>query len=393
MDRPAMTGIVVEVGPARIRGPHHVDAERVSAGLDGIDDELALIDGCPVAVADVWRSVMRDVVGGSAESVTLVCPTWWASARVDRVREAASTVANDVVVLRRAQVLRDGLSDPLLTVVEIAPEFVVVSSCRGDIEVAVRGDADAVVAGVGSSMAVVVDGPEGVEGSSPLAAGIADRLRANGVAVTVADPEWVWRSAQAPPSQAGARGTETRPSTNRGGRARAVLAGALLSAAVLYGGLAAEHDVQPPVASVPMTLLVEGRVGVMVPAQWVVRRITSGPGSARVQVISPYDADNALHITQSSLAPRQSHEQVAESLRSALSEEPDGVFAEFNPSDHRADQAVVTYREIRAKHHIEWVVFIDQSLRIAIGCQSAPGRDESVRDACDQAIRSAHAVF
>ena len=84
-----MTGIVVEVGPATVRGPNHVDAEWVSAGIDGIDDELTLIDERPVAVADVWQAVMQDVVGGCAETIVLVFPTWWASSRVDRVREAA----------------------------------------------------------------------------------------------------------------------------------------------------------------------------------------------------------------------------------------------------------------------------------------------------------------
>src|SRR4029077_9102531 len=40
-----------------------------------------------------------------------------------------------------------------------------------------------------------------------------------------------------------------------------------------------------------------------------------------------------------------------------------------------------------------WAVLVDDSLRIAIGCQSAPGHEEAVREACDQAIRSAHGVF
>jgi type VII secretion-associated protein (TIGR03931 family) len=143
----------------------------------------------------------------------------------------------------------------------------------------------------------------------------------------------------------------------------------------------------------PMTLLVEGRVGVMAPAQWVVQRVTSGPGSARLQVVSPTDTDIAVNVTQSSLLPHQSHEQVAESLRSALRHEPDGVFVDFNPSDHRAGRPVVTYREVRADRHITWVVLVDESLRIAIGCQSAPGQEEAVREVCDQAIQSAHAVF
>jgi len=384
-----MTGIVVEVGPAIVRGPNHANAEWVSAGIEGIDDELTLIDERPIDVADVWRTVMHDVVAGSAETIVVVCPTWWASSRVDRIRDAASTVANDVVMMRRAQALSDRLS----TVVEIAPEFVVVSLPGGDMQVVAHGDTDAVLAKIPMSTAVVVDGPEGVEGAGQLAAAIADRLRANGVTVTIADREWVRRCEDALPSREEARGADADSSTDRRGRGRAVFAGTLLSAAVLCGGFAARQDVHPSTASMPMTLLVEGRVGVMVPAQWVVERITTGPGSARVQVVSPDDADIAVHIAQSSLAPHHSHEQVAESLRSALREEPDGVFVDFNPSDRRADQPVMTYREIRADHHIAWVVLIDKSVRIAIGCQSAPGHEEAVREVCDQAIRSAHALF
>jgi type VII secretion-associated protein (TIGR03931 family) len=142
-----------------------------------------------------------------------------------------------------------------------------------------------------------------------------------------------------------------------------------------------------------MTLLVEGRVGVMVPARWAIQRVTSGPGSARVQIVSLDDKNVAVHVTQSSLAPRQSREQVAEALRRALRQEPDGVFVDFNPSDSRADQLVMTYREIRADRQIQWSVLIDGPLRIAVGCQSAPGREEAVREVCDRAIRSAHAVF
>ena len=387
-----MTGILVEVGPATVRGPNRVDAEWVSAGIDGIDDELTLIDDRAVAVADVWRTVIHDVVGGVAEAIVVVCPTWWASSRVERVREAASTVAADVVVRRRAQALRDGLPDRLLTVLEIAPEFVVVSSPEGDLDVVRRGDAEAVAARVPPSMGVLLDSPEGVEGGHPFAAMIADRLRASGVAVTIADRDCLRRGAEALPARDEDLGADRRPSRNRR-RATAALTGALLSVAVLCGGFAAGHDDGPSNAVVPTTLLVEGRVGVMVPAQWVVQRITSGPGSARLQVLSPLDGDIAVHVTQSSLVRVQSPEQVAESLRSALGDQPEGVFVEFNPADRRAGRPVVSYREIRADHHIAWVVFVDESLRIAIGCQSAPGHEEAVRDACDQAIRSAHAVF
>jgi type VII secretion-associated protein (TIGR03931 family) len=277
--------------------------------------------------------------------------------------------------------------------VEIAPEFLALSLPGGRAELFARGDADALVARIPMSMAVVVDADDGVEGAAPLAATVSDRLRDRGFAVTVADQDWVRRSVgEVPPAEA-AEASETRPSANRGGRKTAVVVGALLSAAALCGGWVARDDERPPNADMPMTLLVEGRVGVMVPARWMVQRVTSGPGSVRVQVVSPDDRNAAVHVAQSSLALRQSREQVAASLSSALSQEPDGVFVDFDPSDRRADQLVMTYREIRADRHVAWFVLIDESLRIAIGCQSAPGHEEAVGDVCDQAIRSAHAVF
>jgi type VII secretion-associated protein (TIGR03931 family) len=309
------------------------------------------------------------------------------------VRDAAGTVAKDCVVLQRAQVLRDALPDRLTTVVEIAQEFVVVSPPRGDIRVVAHGDTEAIVAKIPASTAVVLDRPEGVEGAYSLVAAIADRLRPNGVVVAIADTDWVRRGIDVRLSQEDGDDAQARPVSNRGRRVTAVLVGTLLSAAALCGGFAARQDVPRSAANMPMTLLVEGRVGVMVPAQWVVQRVTSGPGSARVQIVSPTDADIALHVTQSSLPPHQSHEQVAEALRGALSHEPDGVFVDFNPSDRRAGQPVVTYAEIRTDHHIAWVVLVEESLRIAIGCQSAPGQEEAVREVCDAAIRSAHAVF
>jgi type VII secretion-associated protein (TIGR03931 family) len=364
--------IVVEVGPISVRGPYCAEEKWVSAGIEGIDDELILVDDRPVDIADVWCTIMRDVVGGPTETVVVVCPTWWPSARVERVTEAARTVANEVVVMRRAQVL--GGSGPVL--VEIAPEFTVVSTASGIFAALTQGDIDTLVAKIPTRGVAVVDGP--------LAAVIADRLRSNGVAVTVADPDWVRRGVEAIHSAHETDEPEERPSTKRG--MTAVLAGTVLSAAALCGGYVARPDAHPPNPAVPMTLLVEGRVGVMVPARWVVQRITSGPGSARVQVVSPDDGEVALHVTQSPLVPPQSREQVAESLRRALSEASDSVFVDFDP-------AALTYREVRADHHIAWFVLIDGTLRIAIGCQSAPGRHEAVRDACDRAIRSAHAVF
>ena len=85
----------------------------------------------------------------------------------------------------------------------------------------------------------------------------------------------------------------------------------------------------------PMTLLVEGRVAVKVPAQWAVRRITSGPGSARVQVMAPDDA-NAVLITQSQVRRGETLSATAATLRTALDDQQAGVFDQFNPDDRRA---------------------------------------------------------
>jgi type VII secretion-associated protein (TIGR03931 family) len=384
-----VTDVVVEVGPVTVRGPNQAEPEWVSVGIDGIDDELALIDDSAVVVAEVWRKIMVDVVGGAAESIVVVCPTWWPLSRVERVCNAAGAVADDVIALRRAQLV----ADRQMWLVEIAPEFVVVWSPGGNVDVVPRGDTDALQARIPMSTLALVDAPEGVEGAGPLAVTIADRLRTNNVEATIADRDWVRRGVDELRSPDETGHLEARPSPKRRGRVTAVAAGTLVSAAVLCGGFAARHNAPAATVDIPMTLLVEGRVGVMVPALWEVQRVTSGPGSARVQVVSPDDATVALHVAQTSLAAQQSHEQMAESLRRVLGEEPDGVFIDFNPSDIRADHAVATYREIRQDRHITWFVLIDRSLRIAVGCQSAPGHDDVVRAVCDQAIRSAHAVF
>ena len=167
----------------------------------------------------------------------------------------------------------------------------------------------------------------------------------------------------------------------------------VLSTVVLCSGVAAVHDSSSDrVDDMPMTLLTEGRIGLMVPATWTAQRITSGPGSARVQVVSPTDADVALHVTQSILAQPSSLAKTADTLLAALTESVDGAFVDFNPSDRRADRDAVTYREIRPERIIAWTVLIDGTARIAIGCQSLPRREHLVREVCDRAIRSAHAV-
>ena len=128
---------------------------------------------------------------------------------------------------------------------------------------------------------------------------------------------------------------------------------------------------------VPMTLLVEGRVALKVPALWGVRRITSGPGSARVQVMAPDNA-TAVLLTQSQVRKGETLSATSATLRSALDDQQAGVFSGFKPDDRRADRPAATYRELRDGRQIDWAVFVDDTVRIGIGCQSAPGSEDAV---------------
>jgi type VII secretion-associated protein (TIGR03931 family) len=399
-----MTDVIVEVGPGTVRGPNDVRADWVSSALECIDDDLTLIDDRPVSVAEVWREVLDTAVGGAVDGVVLVCPAWWSSSRIDLVCDAARTVATNVDVLQRTLVLREGLADRLATVVEIAAEFVVVSSPEGGTAVVMRRDdpvvvADGVAGQIGASAVAVVDAPAGVVGAASIGAFVADHLRATGIAVSIADEDCARRAAAT--WLARRQGTvpdpETaveRPAMRRGRRGIAVLAGAAMSVAALCGGFAVRDERPgPPSVGMPMTVLVEGRVGVKVPVRWAVQRITVGPGSARVQIISPSDADIIVHITQSSIPIHSTLATAADTLRTALAEQPAGVFVDFNPADRRLGKPAVTYREMRPDYEVAWTVLTDDGVRIAIGCQSGPGREPLVRDACDQAIQSAHAVF
>lgn len=386
-----MTEIVIEVGPGTIRGPDDAPLEWVSAALDCIDDELALLDDRVVPVREVWDDVMASVTGSGADTAVVVCPAWWPMARIETVRQAARSVAAEVVTLERITFLREVLSADA-TIVEMAPDVAVVS-VSGVIAAAVplQGrpavDADAVSAAVGTPAGVVVDAAAGVLGAEVLASLVAERMRAIGVPVRVVVDDFVWRTVVAARSSAGI--AVERSGGFRLRKRLAALSGVLM-VVVLCGALAVTRE--PRAGDVPMTLLVEGRVAVMVPATWTARRITSGPGSARVQVVSPTDTDVAVHVTQSAVPGPSTLAATADDLLAALAESADGVFVDFNPSDRRADRDAVTYLEVRPERRVAWTVVLDGTTRIAVGCESLPGHEDLVRDACDRAIRSAHAV-
>ncbi|WP_454788756.1 type VII secretion-associated protein [Mycolicibacterium lutetiense] len=386
-----MTSAVVEVGPVTVRGPGPVSADLAMIAVASIDDEIALVDDEPVAVSDLWVEVL-DAAGAGAPALTLVCPTWWTTERCDRVRDAA--MDSEVVVMQRVQALSASLPGTSSVVVEIADELVMVSGVNaGGVVLARHAEGDpnpdavvrAVVAIAGTSAKVVVDAPAEVAGAVGVGNAVVAALRRRGVVVTVAEAR-TWRDTLVAADTPADEQIGRRRRTGRGGVRVAICATAAL--ALVLGGFifAAEGG---PADHPSMTVLVEGRVGMQIPADWTVRRVTDGPGSARVQVVSPKDPQVMIHLTQSGVGDGT----VADTLGRALQEQPAGVFVDFDPSAVVAARPVASYREVRTGREIRWAVFVDGAVRIAVGCQSAPGRDETVRPACDAATSSAHAMF
>ncbi|MGV0782057.1 type VII secretion-associated protein [Mycolicibacterium sp. XJ775] len=382
-----MTSAVIEVGPVTVRGPGPVAADLAAVAVAGIDDEIALIEDEPVAVSDLWVEVLG-AAGAGAGMLTLVCPTWWTADRCDRVRDGA--MGSEVVVMQRVQALSASLSAGSSVVVEIADEVVMVSGVHASGIALARHalddpDAEAVVRAVlaiaGRSAEVVVDAPVEVSGAVTLGNEVVEGLRRRDLVASVADAR-TWRNTLVAPD------TEVDEQLGRRSRTGKFAMCAAAALAAVLGGIAfAAHG--PPTDHPSMTVLVEGRVGVQIPAGWTVRRITEGPGSARVEVVSPSDPELMIHLTQSGVGDGS----VADTLQAALREQPAGVFVDFDPSAVVAARQVVSYREVRAGREIRWAVFVDGVVRIAVGCQSAPGHGEAVRWACEAATRSAHAVF
>lgn len=371
-----MTDVIVEVGPLGVVGPEDVDVETVAAALASIDDELVLVGERAVSVDELWRDMVRAAVGPDVGTAVVVCPSWWSSVRVDRVQAAAASAAPDVVLLGRSHVLQSAVPDAVI--VEPTEHFTVVTRSGVTTYVTPADDLDAVLAAIGTANLVVLD--------APAPSRLGDRLRATGITVRYTDGDMVRRAAAAMRSVVEPV-AETAPRP-RSPRRPALLAGAA-SVALLCAAFAVD-EVRPD--STSTTNLVEGAIAVIVPAAWPPERITSGPGSARLQLVSPTDAGVALHITQATGGAHEDVAATARSLRAALNDEPHGVFVDFTASGQRAGRPAITYREVRGDRQIEWTVVVDGSMRIAIGCQSAAGNAHAVRTVCDDAIRSAHVV-
>lgn len=348
-----MTPAVVVVGPGAVTSSGVVDPDLVRTALDCVDDRLAVHDDRIVTVRELWCSIAEAALHGAhGAGVVLVVPTRWASARVELVEDAMLTVCSDVVVRRRGDVLRTFAG----AVVEL--------------DVDAPWDTDGVIASLDGAAAVAIDTPAGVGELDALALELERRLDRRGIEVIrVADDDV--RAAAAIPSP-----TSRRRTARMGVIGCAVAVSAILAGAAWRSGPAPSDT----------TWIVEGRVAFEAPADWTVERVTTGPGSARVQVVSP-DGRAEVHVTQAAVAPRETLEGTARTLSVALGRQPDGVFEAFRPDDVVAGRAAVSYREVRSGV-VDWTVVVDRGVRIAIGC-----RDDTAEPrrgvACERAITTA----
>lgn len=387
---------VIEVGPGVIRElccGKTADAEMAAHALEGIDDPVVLVDARPVSVDSLWCAVLDSLDCAARDNVLLVHPTWWAPARVAVARSAAQNLSDHVVMRPRSWLLAQAVPGAAV-VVEIAERLVVVAHTGLQAEPR-RGEpqrvAEAVLRIIASirPATVVVDAPPSVVGADALA-----RLVINGLAalngMTVAQVSDARLRQLAVKAVAGQEDCESVAAPTHGAHRGRLLMVAITVIATLLG-LSAFAGHSAPKPAMATTFLVEGHVAMEVPANWPIQRVTSGPGSARVQVTSPSDPQLVLHMTQSP-SGSSTLEGAAESLKHAIDAEPPNVFVDFNPSGSSAGRPALTYREVRVGHDIRWAVIVDKAVRIAIGCQSRTGADEAVRDACEMAVRSAHAV-
>lgn len=372
-----MTAAVVEAGPVTIRGPGSAPAQSVSVALACIDDPLALLDGRAVHVDDLWRDVLRAAAGDVEDAVVIVVPTWWPAGRIEVVTAAAEAVFAEVVVARRS-ILALGVD---ATVVELSAEWAVVTPASSESLVCSR-DAPEVEAHLTVSSSVVFDTPSGVQ---PLSADVAVRLRRLGIPLIHSTPHRM-RAAAATMLPEHSRSLRARP----GRRTVAVLAGIAVAAGAAGGSWAAQAFTAKPNADNATRLLTEGRVTVRVPAAWTAQRVTTGAGSERVRVAPAGDMP-ALHITQSVGAAEVSLKSVAETLSAAMASEPEEVFVDFRPAGDLGGRPAVTYVERRGDTETRWVVLVDGTTRIAIGCQHPSGQAAQIEDVCTEAVLSARA--
>jgi len=364
---------VCELGPVTIRRldgvPRTADPDLADAALQAGDDPMTVVGERAVRTAAVWRRVLTPLLDGASEA-HLIHPSWWPATRPAMVAAAAAGLADRVLTRPRSA------SAAADAVVEIGPDQLLVARAGGHVVETRSGTTEALAARVAELVdgagSVALDAPADVPGATVLGGLITARLRTG---VTPVDPRQ-WAIEPAAPDLP----TPARAGNRWRWVAGVGLGGALAGAAWLA---APEAAVDAP----PTVALVEGRISTAVPDGWAVRRVTDGPGSARLEVAAPGEPAAVLHLTQAAV-PGGDLPAVAATLHAALREQPPGVFVDFNPTDRRAQRPAITYREIRPGAEIRWTVLVDDGIRIGIGCVGPP----ELSAVCDAAIGSAHRI-
>lgn len=205
---------------------------------------------------------------------------------------------------------------------------------------------------------------------------------ANSVAAdVVAVPRSRWTPGEQPDVQA------MSPPVATGRAPRWALVGAATVATAMVVAAVWSTTSPGPAVGVPRTVT-EGRVVVEVPPDWTATRVTTGPGSHRLQVTSSTDPGIALHITQA-YAPEATLAQAAELFAEEIASRPAGLFIGLRSDARVFGRPAVVYREVRAGHIVDWTVVLAGSTRISVGCQSRPESEREVAAACEAAVRSA----
>ncbi|OHT88806.1 type VII secretion-associated protein [Mycobacteroides saopaulense] len=444
------TRVAIEVTEAAVRvrtddGVREAGRSDVWSAVAALDDEMALLPGRVVPSRALWAALFESLltdrnVPVCLDSMVLIHPTTWGPVRRTLLSSAARMMAATLTVRSRAFALaergvRADLSGRSFVVVEVSPGEVAVTvvgrGSDGEPASTVRHLEDrpwetksavAVARAVGRAVeevvrnepagvaAILVDSPDRGMGEAIVDA--VDRIGLTPGVTQVAEDS-VFRDVGQPPrvsafldetaeDPAAVQDSEWTPARPARSASRLpqwwpVAAIGLAAATVVTGVVqtvaSTRERLAPTTPVVATSLLVEGRVQLMVPAEWAVRRIPAGgSGSARVEVISPEDSEAMVHVTQVRVKSSETLAATADTLRAAMDKESSGVFTDFTADDSKMGRQAVTYTEVRKGHDIAWTVLLDNDLRIGLGCQYKKDSYSDVSQACEMAIRTAHAV-
>ncbi|MGH3725351.1 MAG: type VII secretion-associated protein [Mycobacterium sp.] len=444
------TRVAIEVTETAVRartgdGIREAGRSDVRSAVAALDDDVALLPGRVVPSRALWAALFESLITDKnvpvqLDAMQLIHPTTWSPGRLTLISNAARMMAATLTVRSRALAfaergVRADMSGRALVVVEVSPSEVAVAvvghGSNGEPASAVRhleerswetrtvGDVARAVARAVETIvrnerpgvaAILVDSADNEMGEA-----IVDAVDRIGLTpgVSQVGEDSVFREfnpaprgsafidepetsdAHSAPEWSPAVASRSTPRLPR--RWLAAVMG--LAAAIVVTGVVLtvastrERAPSPTSPALATSLLVEGRVQLMVPAEWAVRRIPAGgAGSARVEVISPKDPEAIVHVTQVRVRSTETLASTAETLRTAMEKEPSGVFTDFKADDRKMDRPAVTYTEVREGHDIAWTVLLDDELRIGVGCQFKKNSFAEVESACKLAIRTAHEV-